>query len=358
MSTFDPDQYLSDEEKKYKPTRTPGSAAAVTDFDPDQYLSASGQPTAAVGSTAPAQEFGVGELAQMIAPAATSSQVQMVPTTVPVAPQAGGMGPPSQTTPVRAQMAPSGMQNLATSAYENVIKPAGQTAVDVVKSYPKRPFEMAADVALTAAGIGPVSGILRGGGGMLDVAKQAYQGAKTIATDLTALPAGTAERLAPSVKIVEDALSGPEKDALAKLSKQIGIEAAIQQFEFDPKRMADPKFSAAVADLRSVLPQKAPSLFSRLAAPVAKFGAKALGPVGMGMDIYQAQQFAQESELGPRLAQGQGRRAQQAFRNMAANQQYGGITPEQQRMLEQDQIDRDIRRKAAARVLGPIAPGR
>jgi hypothetical protein len=194
--------------------------------------------------------------------------------------------------------------------------------------------------------------------GMLDVAKQAYQGAKTIATDLTALPAGTAERLAPSVKIVEDALSGPEKDALAKLSKQIGIEAAIQQFEFDPKRMADPKFSAAVADMRSVLPQKAPSLFSRLAAPVAKFGAKALGPVGLGMDIYQAQQFAQESELGPRLAQGQGRRAQQAFRNMAANQQYGGITPEQQQMLEQDRIDRDIRRKAAARVLGPIAPGR
>jgi hypothetical protein len=253
---------------------------------------------------------------------------------------------------------PSGMQNLATSAYENVIKPAGQTAVDVVKSYPKRPFEMAADVALTAAGIGPVSGILRGGGGMLDVAKQAYQGAKTIATDLTALPAGTAERLAPSVKIVEDALSGPEKDALAKLSKQIGIEAAIQQFEFDPKRMADPKFSAAVADMRSVLPQKAPSLFSRLATPVAKFGAKALGPVGMGMDIYQAQQFAQESELGPRLAQGQGRMAQQAFRNMAANQQYGGITAEQQQMLEQDRIDRDIRRKAAARVLGPIAPGR
>lgn len=251
---------------------------------------------------------------------------------------------------------PSGMANLATSAYENVIKPAGQTAVDVIKGYPKRPFEMAADVALTAAGIGPVSGILRGGGGMLDVAKQAYQGAKTLATDLTALPAGTAERLGPSVKIVEDALSGPEKDALMKLSKQVGIEAAIQQFQFDPKRMADPKFSAAIADMRSVLPQKAPSLFSRLAAPVARAGAKALGPVGMGMDIYQAQQFAQESQLGPRLAQGQGRMAQQAFRNMATNQTYGGLTAEQQQMLEQDKIDQAIRRKAASKVLGPVIP--
>jgi hypothetical protein len=48
--------------------------------------------------------------------------------------------------------------------------------------------------------------------------------------------------------------------------------------------------------------------------------------------------------------------AQQAFRNMATNQQYGGLTPEQQQMLEQDKIDQAIRRKAAQKVLGPIAP--
>jgi hypothetical protein len=75
------------------------------------------------------------------------------------------------------------------------------------------------------------------------------------------------------------------------------------------------------------------------------------------MDIADASQFAHEAELGSRLAQGQGRNAQQAFRNMARTQQYGGLTAEEQAILEQDRIDQDIRRKAASRVLGPIAPG-
>jgi hypothetical protein len=45
-------------------------------------------------------------------------------------------------------------------------------------------------------------------------------------------------------------------------------------------------------------------------------------------------------------------------RSAIANQQYGGLTPAQQQMLEQDRIDQEIRRKAASRVTGPIAPGR
>ena len=44
-------------------------------------------------------------------------------------------------------------------------------------------------------------------------------------------------------------------------------------------------------------------------------------------------------------------------RQALAGQQYGGLTAEQQAMLEQDKIDQAIRRKAASKVLGPIAPG-
>lgn len=44
-------------------------------------------------------------------------------------------------------------------------------------------------------------------------------------------------------------------------------------------------------------------------------------------------------------------------RQATAGQQYGGLTQEQQAMLEQDRIDQAIRRKAASKVLGPIAPG-
>lgn len=43
-------------------------------------------------------------------------------------------------------------------------------------------------------------------------------------------------------------------------------------------------------------------------------------------------------------------------RNAIASQQYGGLTQEEQDILEQDRIAREIRRKAAERVLGPVAP--
>lgn len=44
-------------------------------------------------------------------------------------------------------------------------------------------------------------------------------------------------------------------------------------------------------------------------------------------------------------------------RNAIASQQYGGLTQEEQDILEQDRIAREIRRKAAEKVLGPVAPG-
>jgi len=44
-------------------------------------------------------------------------------------------------------------------------------------------------------------------------------------------------------------------------------------------------------------------------------------------------------------------------RSAIANQTYGGLTAEQQQMLEQDKIDQAIRRKAASKVLGPVIPG-
>jgi len=43
-------------------------------------------------------------------------------------------------------------------------------------------------------------------------------------------------------------------------------------------------------------------------------------------------------------------------REAIAGQQYGGLTQEEQDILEQDRINRAIRRRAAERALGPIAP--
>jgi hypothetical protein len=52
----------------------------------------------------------------------------------------------------------------------------------------------------------------------------------------------------------------------------------------------------------------------------------------------------------------QGAAGAQNRRTAIAGQQYGGLTPAQQQMLEQDRIDQAIRRKAAQKVLGPVIP--
>jgi hypothetical protein len=52
----------------------------------------------------------------------------------------------------------------------------------------------------------------------------------------------------------------------------------------------------------------------------------------------------------------QGQAGAMNTRSALANQQYGGLTPNEQRILEQDRIDQAIRRKAAEKVLGPVIP--
>ena len=68
---------------------------------------------------------------------------------------------------------------------------------------------------------------------------------------------------------------------------------------------------------------------------------------------YATNPYAQQYR-GEYATQGQAGAANR--RNAIANQQYGGLTQEEQDILEQDRINREIRRKAAERVLGPVAP--
>ena len=106
----------------------------------------------------------------------------------------------------------------------------------------------------------------------------------------------------------------------------------------------------------------------KVAGPVLRGAARIAGTVGLGLNMYDAASYAQEADLGGRLAQGQGRNAQQAFRQM--NPGYASpITPDQAAAVLQNGSPRDIeamggqktlaeliRQKAAAKVLGPIAP--
>jgi hypothetical protein len=131
--------------------------------------------------------------------------------------------------------------------------------------------------------------------------------------------------------------------------------------------MKNPAFAQAAEQYAGKVPGYGAQAM-KVAGPVMRGIGRVAGPAGLAMNAYDAAQYAQESQLGPRLAQGQGRNAQQAFRNM--NPGYASpITPDQAAAVLQNGSPRDIeamggqktldeliRQKAAAKVLGPIAP--
>lgn len=76
-------------------------------------------------------------------------------------------------------------------------------------------------------------------------------------------------------------------------------------------------------------------------APVLNTVGRVAGPAGLALNAYEGAKFAQEAELGKRLAEGQGGVAQHAFRNM--NTQYGApISREQAITVLQSGNPRDI----------------
>ena len=324
----------------------------VFEMDETDPAAARAKIQAALGETVqtqlpPAQDFGMGELAQMIAPVATSSQVQMVPTIVPVAPQAGGIGPPSQTTPVKAQMVPTGAgQIIEDIRGAKVMQPLTQNLAGRFSEYIAKPAKAVIDAATMITtgipGAAPAA--------LYDTYKAAQEAVPRMKQALGALDLDRTLFMN-----LADKLDPKEISQLSDLVGKMGGKAALEAFELPARLASDPAAVQAFTALKTQA-AAAPGVASKLAGPILRGAARVAGPVGLGMDIYEAGKFAQESQLGPRLAQGQGRNAQQAFRNMAANQTYGGLTAEQQQMLEQDKIDQAIRRKAAQKVLGPVIP--
>jgi hypothetical protein len=76
-------------------------------------------------------------------------------------------------------------------------------------------------------------------------------------------------------------------------------------------------------------------------APVLNTVGRVAGPVGTAYNVYEASKFAHDAELGKRLAEGQGRVAQNVFRQN--NTQYGApVTRDQARAVLQSGSERDI----------------
>jgi hypothetical protein len=280
------------------------------------------------------QEFGAGELAQMALPAVSNYG----PTGIaPMAKELGQAVAPYAKSAASAATAGYRARPLLTAAIDTL--GLGTIATPVASAY--------------NSAMGMYDQFGRAKGAAQDVGKVLSQ-SSLIQSPVTGMPYPES---VPAFREMQRA--APEfAQRLSEAYQRGGGNNAVKALLATPEAaqyMRNPAFAAAAEQYMGKVPG-AGAQAMKIVNPLLRGAAKALGPVGLGMNAYDASQFAQEAELGNRLASGQGRNAQRAFRNIAQNMQYGGLTAEEQAILEQDRIDQAIRRKAAERVLGPVAP--
>lgn len=251
----------------------------------------------------------------------------------------------------------------------NAAKPVVQAAVGPTAAlYKAHPLVAPAIDALGVATVGvPPVAATQSAMGIYDKYKGAVEAGKEISKGLSNTPGNPANYFAMGK-------AAPEAGAILQdLYHNKGGPNAIKAWLQSPeaaKYMNNPEFAAAAEAYAGKVPGVMGQV-GRVVGPVLRGAAKVAGPVGMGMNLYDAGQMARETQLGERLAQGQGRQAEQAFRGgMGMTYQGPQLAPQEaQNVLQsgsardiqyfggQDRLKEMIRKKAAEKVLGPVAPG-
>lgn len=269
-------------------------------FDPDQFLSdkkkdstpGAFDPDAFLKSESGASGAEPAFLADIPASETTSPDVSAVPQ-LPVAGYGAGVGSMIQQA---AMTTPLG-QNIG-----RIAQPYATAASKVVSQYAANPMtKLAPDLVAAANMIPPPYATSQAIG--------ATQGAYNVARNLP-----TAAPVNPMMQ--------------TDFGREIARRAAEES-----------------AQTRSMIQKIAASKVVQMSAPVLNTVGRVAGPVGAAMNLYQAGETARETQLGSRLAQGQGQQAEQAFRNL--NVQYGDafrntVTPQQAQDILASGSTRDI----------------
>jgi hypothetical protein len=248
--------------------------------------------------------------------------------------------------------------------------------------YSSKPVAGIADVAAIAMGLPPPVAAFQGGKGIMALpgaigATTSEIGKITSQSPMMTSPVSGNQypSSVPAYREIQRAVGPEAAQRMSEAYAKGGNNAVLKYLDSAPEvraMMSSDDFARLYDSYRGAVPSKMAQV-GKVVGPVVRGAARVLGPVGMAADVYQAQQFAEESQLGPRLAQGQGQTAPNAFRSM--NVPYGQgftntMTPDQASAVLQSGSDRDIqafggrdylseliRKKAAEKVLGPVAPG-
>ena len=329
---FDPDEYLKEK----------SADRSTLGFDPDAYLAER------------SSEAGTADLTQ-----------KAVQTALPA---------------ITGANTPTGLAQLGSEAVAAAKPLAAATVGPVKQMYQARPLlSLAADVGgLATTGVplaSSASGILTG----LEGLSKKYQGVQE--------GLNSAQKFLSKGELVTNPTTGtvypetvPEFQNMKKLAPEManqlsniwhkqggnaGVQAFLKSAEGQAALAANPELAKMAEQYMGKVPGLGTQAM-RVASPVLRGAARVAGPVGLGMNMYDAGSYAQESDLGQRLAEGQGQQAEQAFRGMA-NQNVSGYQPtpqeatnimesQDQRIIKMyggpDRLRELIRAKAAVKALG------
>ena len=263
--------------------------------------------------------------------------------------------------------APTGLGQLGSNVAQ-AAQPMVQAGRTALQGYAASPGKAIVDVGAAHLGLPPPYAAYEGFQGARNLVSGAKQTVGNLADMFSKLPPGTDRVAAPFV----NALKPADQAKFISLANTEGLEKAFKTYQA-PAYMA-PEAVQSLNATRSAFPstmQKVGQAVGGVAGPVLRGAARVAGPVGMGMSVYDAGSMARETGLGERLQQGQGSRAEQAFRAGPVQTYQGPQLDAQQaqRVLQsgsardiryfggEDNLREQMRRKAAARVTGPIAPG-
>ena len=225
----------------------------------------------------------------------------------------GSTEQPEETIPQPGTPAPQfavpGPTGINPGEVVTAVKPLGEAAMNIGRGYVRHPLEAIADVAAMHMGMPPPIASLKG----LQGVGQMYQGVKDTLNN-TNFKLGALQDAGPEIRQAFDNVVGKLpaniKDDIAKYGAD-----ALKSAQLPEHLLNDATFMSSWNALKGQVPTTMQKI-GAIAGPVARGISKVAGPAGLALNAYDAAQYAQDAQLGQRLAQGQGRLAQHAYRQL------------------------------------------
>lgn len=284
-------------------------------------------------------------------------------------------------------MGPTGLKEL-TQAGVQAVKPMAQAAIaGPIAAYRANPAKALAVDAVGAALTGgwPLGSAYQSIKSFPEKYKAAVEAGKEVSkfTSQGAPGVGGKPISIEPYQNLRDALrnagSGYIYDDVMKTAHQAGgagnnaVLSGLQNNQrFQTLLASNPEVASAFQAYRNAIPEVGAQTM-RVAGPIARGVLKAAGPVGMALNMYDAAPYlekaranAQPGDIGQRINQAQqmsrtgynvGYQGPQLDAQQAQNVLQSGSARDIKYFGGQDNLREQMRRKAAARVSGPVAPG-